>query len=57
MKILAGLLDKTNGDVKVFNENPMDNLLVLLNIDFTCDKNVKVIFIPTWSFMWQFDQF
>lgn len=35
MKILAGLLDKTNGDVKVFNENPMDNINVLSNLVYT----------------------
>ena len=35
MKILAGLLDKTNGDSLVFGQEPMDNIAVLNNIVYT----------------------
>jgi len=35
MKILAGLLDKTSGEARVFGEQPMDNLHVLNKIVYT----------------------
>ena len=35
MKILAGILDKTGGDVLVFGQQPMDNLAVLNKIVYT----------------------
>lgn len=35
MKILAGILDKSSGEVRVFSEEPMDNLLVLNNLVYT----------------------
>jgi len=35
LKILAGILDKTDGDVKVFCEDPMDNLVVLNKLVYT----------------------
>jgi len=28
-----------------------------LYLDYTYDENVKAVFIPVWSFMWQFDHF
>jgi hypothetical protein len=28
-----------------------------LYVDYSYDKNVKAVFIPVWSFMWQFDGF
>jgi len=35
LKILAGILDKTDGDVKVFGEEPMDNIAVLNKLVYT----------------------
>ena len=35
LKILAGILDKTGGEVKVFGEEPMDNLAVLSKLVYT----------------------
>jgi ABC-2 type transport system ATP-binding protein len=35
LKILAGILDKTSGDVKVFGGQPMDNLPVLNKLVYT----------------------
>jgi len=35
LKILAGILDKTDGEVKVFGEEPMDNLAVLSKLVYT----------------------
>jgi len=35
LKILAGILDKTDGEVRVFGEEPMDNLGVLNNLVYT----------------------
>jgi len=35
MKILAGLLDKTSGEVYVFDEEPMDNIQVLNKLVYT----------------------
>ena len=35
MKILAGLLDKTSGEARVFGEQPMDNLSVLNKMVYT----------------------
>ena len=36
MRILAGLLDKTSGEARVFGEPPMDNLSVLNQLVYTC---------------------
>lgn len=36
MKILSGQLDATSGSVTVFDENPMDNIMVLQNLIYTC---------------------
>ncbi len=35
MKLIAGLLDKSSGEIKVFGEDPMDNLNVLENVVYT----------------------
>lgn len=35
MKLLAGILDKTSGSIKIFGEEPMDNLKVLERIVYT----------------------
>jgi len=35
LKILAGILDKTGGEVQVFGEDPMDNLAVLSKLVYT----------------------
>jgi len=35
LKILAGILDKTDGEVQVFGEEPMDNLAVLNRLVYT----------------------
>jgi len=47
MKIWAGLLDKTSGQVQVFGEDPMDNLPVLNQLVYTYhnmlyDKNLRL---------------
>lgn len=48
MKLIAGLLDKSSGEIKVFGEEPMDNLDVLENVVYTyhdlplnLDQNLK----------------
>jgi len=46
MKILAGRLDKSGGDVKVFNEEPMDNLKVQTKLVYTYHN---VPFDPNWN--------
>jgi len=50
MKILAGILDKTDGAVQVFGEDPMDNLPVLNklvytyhNVDYDQGQRLKTI--------------
>jgi len=35
LKILAGILDKTSGDVRVFGEDPLDNIRVLNKLVYT----------------------
>lgn len=53
-------IDKLNGYDLISYTYPKFTAVLdgnTLNVNFTYEKNVKVIFIPTWSFMWQFDQF